>query len=214
MKTAIAWALCASVALGQGPSSEWLKWPVAFAESIGRKAYVRGRVGGFFDVRILKTERSYNYKLAATWVTPDVIRASVRVQQVRSRMSDAEALQAVAKAEGVGDTVVMVEIDPREGSGVIPDDWSAFLQPVFAGDRRGDPIRGQNMPGLRDVAGLSGVLRRNYDYDRFWVVFPLKRDDGSAVIPSDAVSAELVVRIHNQEGRVQWMVPSSLRVAG
>ena len=39
------------------------------AQAIGKAAYVQGRVGGIFDTRILKTERSYNYKLAATWMT-------------------------------------------------------------------------------------------------------------------------------------------------
>lgn len=59
MKTALAWVLCAAVAVAQSPSGEWLKRPASLAESIGRQAYVRGRVGGFFDVRLLKTERSY-----------------------------------------------------------------------------------------------------------------------------------------------------------
>ena len=31
----------------------------------------------------------------------------------------------VKAGDEAGDTIIMVEIDPREGSGVIPTDWSA-----------------------------------------------------------------------------------------
>jgi len=82
--------------------------------------YEEGRVGGIFDTRILSTNRSYNYKLAAT-------------------------------------------------------------------------------------------LRRNFDYDRFWVVFPLTHADGTPVLPPDVREAELVVRIYEKEGRVRWSVPDSIR---
>jgi hypothetical protein len=117
----------------------------------------------------------------------------------------------VAEAEKAGDTVVMVEIDPREGSGVIPNDWAAFLQaetPDFAEPRA---VRGVDTPRLREVKALAGVLRRNYDYDRFWVVFPLKDGDGKPLfLPSDT-HAELVVRIFEKEGRVRWPIPESVR---
>lgn len=184
-------------------NEEYLRWSAAHAESVGRNAYQRGRVGGFFDTRILKTERSYNYKLAATWMTPEVIRATARLLQLRSRLSDDETRALVAEAEAVGGTVVIVEIDPREGSGVIPNDWEAFLQPK---DSPARAVRGANTPKLRDVKALAGVLRRNYDYDRFWVVF----DAGSLFSNTDR-AVELVVRIHDKEGRVDWPIPSSLR---
>lgn len=184
----------------------YLTWSAKQAESIGTNAYKRGRVGGVFDMRMLKTERSYNYKLAATWLTPETIRATARLLQLRSRLSDAETRALVAEAAAVAGTVVMVEIDPREGSGVIPTDWEAFLQP------KGQParaVRGVVRPQLRDVKALAGVLRRNYDYDRFWVVFPL-RSDGSVLFGGSDRLAELVVRIHDKEGRVEWPVPPSL----
>jgi hypothetical protein len=43
-------------------------------------------------------------------------------------------------------------------------------------------VRGENTPRLLDVKALAGVLRRNYDYDRFWVVFPLTQADGAPVV--------------------------------
>ena len=188
----------------------WLSWPASRAQAVGKAAYVQGRVGGIFDTRLLKTERSYNYKLAATWLTPEVIRASARLVQLNERLSDDAARALVTEAERAGDTVVMVEIDPREGSGVIPDDWAAFLQPATDADSTAG-VKGTDTPSLRTVRALSGVLRRNYDYDRFWVVFPLKYPDGKPLFSSVDATAELVVRIHDREGRVKWPIPPGLR---
>lgn len=195
----------------QSPQSldeRYLTWTAQQAEAIGKNGYRRGRVGRLFDTRLLKTERSYNYKLAATWLTPEVIRATVRLLQLRSRRSDDEAREMVNNAVGVADTVVMVEIDPREGSGVIPLDWEAFLQPKDAPDRA---VRGANAPGLRDVPALAGVLRRNYDYDRFWLKFPLETAAGVPLLSASDMEIELVVRIHDKEGRVSWPIPPSVR---
>ena len=72
---------------------------------------------------------------------------------------------------------------------MIPNDWAAFLQPILPGRVEGKPVRGESTPGLRDVRALAGVLRRNYDYDRFWVVFPLAHADGAPVVPKDATEA-------------------------
>jgi hypothetical protein len=207
MKILLAAAVVAGVVAGQADDS-WLTWPSSRAQAIGKAAYVQGRVGRFFDTRLLKTERAYNYKLAATWVTPDVIRAGARMIQLNERLSDDATRALVAEAEKTGGTVVLVEIDPREGSGVIPQDWMAFLQ--VAGSSKA--VRGVDTPALRSVRALSGVLRRNYDYDRFWVVFPLKHDDGTPLFSANDASAELVVRIYDREGKVQWPVPPSMRV--
>ncbi|HVL69899.1 MAG TPA: hypothetical protein VM364_21755 [Vicinamibacterales bacterium] len=205
-----AFVVVAPVPAGSGAQGgdEYLRWSMQQAEAVGRSVYQRGRVGGIFDTRLLKTERSYNYKLAATWLTPEAIRATARVAQLRSRLSDDETRALVAEAEGIGGTVVMIEIDPREGSGVIPNDWEALLQP------KGRPVaavRGRVDPRLREVKALSGVMRRNYDYDRFWAVFPLARADGSPLIESGDSAVELVVRIIDREGRVEWAIPASLR---
>jgi hypothetical protein len=200
--------LLAAGLVAQAPASDaWLSWTSREAQQVGRAAYVRGRVGGIFDTRLLKTERSYNYKLAATWLRPDVIRASARLVQLAERLPDTAARALVTEAEAAGGTVVMVEIDPREGSGIIPGDWLAFLQPILPGGVEGAPVRGRNEPALRDVRALAGVLRRNYDYDRFWVVFPDKREDGAPTIPPEATGLELIVRIFDREGRVRWDLP-------
>jgi hypothetical protein len=195
----------ASVVNSSPDNEAYLTWTASQAEAIGTNAYKRGRVGGIFDMRMLKTERSYNYKLAATWLAPDVIRAGARLLQLRSRLSDAETRALVAEATAIHGTVVMVEIDPREGSGVIPNDWEAFLQPKGRPDRA---VRGLVNPRLRDVKALAGVLRRNYDYDRFWVTFPLDKD-GNPVFSGPGL-AELVVRIYDKEGRVEWPVPAAV----
>jgi len=191
-----------------GGRESYLTWNAKQAEDVGRSMYQTGRVGGFWDTRMLKTDRSYNYKLAATWLTPDVIKATARLAQLRSRLSDDETRALVAGALAAGDTVVMVEIDPREGSGVIPVDWESFLQPARATDRA---VSGTIAPALRDAKGLAGALRRNYDYDRFWVVFPLLDDAGAPLFGDEVSNAELVVRIHDKEGRVSWRVPPSIR---
>ena len=65
-------------------------------------------------------------------------------------------------------------------------------------------VSGRVEPRLRDVPALAGVLRRNYDYDRFWMVFPLRTDDGQPLFGRDDLEAELVVRIYDKEGRITW----------
>jgi len=125
--------LLAWTAFQRGSTDEaYFTWSAADAERIGWAAYKQGRVGGLFDMRGLKTERSYNYKLAATWLTPDVVRATARLSQLRSRLSREETQHIVVEAERSGETIVIVEIDPREGSGVIPNEWEAFFQPPTA----------------------------------------------------------------------------------
>jgi hypothetical protein len=140
-------------------------------------------------------------------MTPDAIRATARLEQLHRRLSDATARGLVTAAEAAGDTVTIVEIDPREGAGVIPNDWLALLQ-----FDQGEPITGTSVPALREIPALAGVLRRNYDYDRFWVTFPLVAADGSSLVPPGARSATLIVRIHDKEGRVSWPVPESVHL--
>jgi hypothetical protein len=206
---AVTVGLLPSLLAAQGTGDAWLSWTLERAQAVGKSAYVQGRVGGWFDTRILKTESAYNYKLAATWFHSSAIRATARVRQLTAGMTESEARAAVAEAEevGAGHTIVMVEVDPREGSGVIPLEWTAFLQPVGPDDRRGAPSRGVLASDLREVPALQGVLRRNYDYDRFWLKFPLTHATGEPVFPGNAIHAELVVRISGKEGRVRWPMP-------
>jgi hypothetical protein len=63
------------------------------------------------------------------------------------------------------------------------------------------------------VKALGGVKRRNYDYDRFWVVFPLQHEDGRPLFTGQDTMAELVVQIHDREGRVRWPIPPVFKSA-
>ena len=93
------------------------------------------------------------------------------------------------------------------GKRVIPLEWQAFLQPK---GQVAAAVAGVNTPELRQVNAFTGVQRRNYDYDRFWVTFPLHRDDGTPTFAATDRVAELVVRIVDKEGRVEWPVAASV----
>lgn len=187
---------------------DWLAWSATTAEAALKAMRQSGRVGGYFDMRVKSTNKSYNFKLRATWLTPDVIRAGARLTQLQERLSDEEARQLVATAESAADTIVLIELDPREGSGVIPLGWTAHLQPK---DRpQGPVVKGSSMPQLRDVAVLKGVEKRDYAYDVFWLGFPLESNGRPLFGPEDH-EAELVVRIEGKEGRVSWTIPPSVR---
>ena len=185
----------------------YLSWPADRAETVIRAMDKDGRVGGRFDTRILSTNRSYNYKLSATWLTPEVIRARARLAQLDGYLSDEATQQLVSEAEAAGDTVFLVEIDPREGSGVIPLGWRAVLGPTGVETRF---VPGVSVPSLRRARALAGQLPRNYDYDRFWIVFPLHTSDGEPIFDATTTEAELVVRIYEKEGRITWRVPPSI----
>jgi len=172
---------------------------------------VNGRVGGAFDLRIVHTEHSYNYKLRATWLTPEVVRATARLAQLSDSLTDDQAETLVREAEQSGDLIFLVEIDPREGSGVIPLDWVALLQPKGGNGDASGAVKGQSVPKLRGVRALSGVFRRDYDYEQFWVVFPTQGDSALALLGPGVTEAELFVRIFNKEGHVAWRIPDSVK---
>jgi hypothetical protein len=190
-------------------TDEYLTWSAKQAQSIVKSMREKGNIAA--GQGLIHTERAHNYKLRATWLTPEVIRASARIEQIRSRLSDEGTRQLVAEAEAAGDTVVMVEVDPREGSGVIPLDWQAFLQPKGSKRDNASAAAGINTPKLRDLKALAGVGERDYDYDIFWVVFPLKNEKGDSLFSDSAQEAEIVVRIYNREGKVSWPIPNSIR---
>lgn len=195
----------------QTQQDDYLSWSAEEAESVGKSMRVNGRVGGRFDTRILKTDRAYNYKLRATWLTPDVIRASARIEQLRSRLSDEQTRALVAEAEAVGHTVILVEIDPREGSGVIPLDWRAALQAKDWKPGMPESVVGVSAPQLKLVKALAGVVRRDYSYDVFWVVFPLLDDKGVPVFSNAIRDVELVVGILDKQGAAGRPTPASIR---
>src|SRR2546427_2065201 len=118
-------------------NEEYLTWSADQAINIGKTWRVNGRVGGAFDLRVIHTEHSYNYKLRATLMTPEVIRATARLEQIRLHLTDEQARALVEEAERGNNLVVLVEIDAREGSGVIPLDWRSALKP--SGTKDGSP---------------------------------------------------------------------------
>ncbi len=196
----------------------YLKWDTKRVSAVVAAAHGDGKVGSRtllfwtgWDSRLLKTERAQNYKLRATWFTPDVVRASARWAQLRSRLSDEETRGLVEDARRAGDTVVVVDVDPNEGSGVIPTDWEAFLRPKDAPQESGRFVRGTAVDDLRKLRALQPIAQRNYDYDRFWVVFPLTTDTGAPLFDAADTQAELLVRIYNREGAVSWPIPVDVR---
>jgi hypothetical protein len=198
-------------------SFSWLGWaqehPLTLdakeARSVALSTRASGQVGKSMDFRVTGTDRSYNYKLRATWMTPDVIRANARLLQLSEHMSDEQTQALVAEAEAVSDTVVLVEIDPREGSGVIPNDWLAFLRP--RGGTEAQTAKGKNASKLRDVRALAGAAPRDYAYDVFWVAFPLSTSNGTPLFRPEDREAELIVQIYNKAGTVRWPIPESIR---
>jgi hypothetical protein len=209
------WLLAAALAaplpvslLGQ---DDYLKWDPKTAKTTALAMRVNGQVGGSLDFRVSATDRAYNYKLRATWLTPEVIRATARLVQLAQGLTDEETRKLVEEAEAAGDTVILVEIDPREGSGIIPRDWTAHLMPRGADPAGPKAVRGTLAPKLRDVKALAGAAPRDYAYDIFWVVFPLRSADGRPLFAPEDQEAELAVRIYNKGGRVRWKIPDSIR---
>lgn len=203
--------LLAAMLPAPGLPQDCLSWDAKRAATTGRSMRVNGQVGGSLDWRVVRTDRSYNYKLRATWLTPEVICATARLAQLERGLSEAQARELIAEAEKAGDTVILVEIDPREGSGVIPNDWTALLGPRTEGDKPSRTVQGVSNPKLRDVKALAGTERRDYAYDVFWVVFPLRTPDGQPLFADSDREAELLVRIYDKVGRVRWSIPDSIR---
>jgi hypothetical protein len=207
----VTFSLAAAVCtLAQEPEA-YLSWSAEQAMDAGKSWRANGRVGGAFDMRVIHTEHSYNYKLRATLMTPEAIRAAARLEQLRLRLTDEQTRALVAEADAPDRIVALVELDAREGSGVIPLDWRAAIRPKGAREGAAQEVVGVNTPKLRNVKALAGVARRDYAYDIFWLVFPLKDEKGGPTLPPSVDALELVVGIYNKEGRVSWRLPESLR---
>ncbi|HEX2640367.1 MAG TPA: hypothetical protein VHL50_07345 [Pyrinomonadaceae bacterium] len=204
--------LCAASALAQsGSSEEYLTWNLKQAEKIGQSTVKEGRSGSSFDFRMMGQDKAYMYQVRATVFTPEVIRASARFAQITNRLSSDETRALVAEAEKAGDLVVMIEIDPAEGSGVVPLDWRVFLQPGGFVPGSDGAVTGVKAPYLRDVKVFRGVAKRDYEYDVFWVIFPLVDKNGKPVFDDSVNSMELSVGIYKKEGKLTWPISPSLR---
>lgn len=192
-------------------SEGYLSWTSGQAEKIGKSTREYGKAGGNFDLRVISTNKAINYSLRATLMTPEVIRATARVTQLRDRLTDDQTRKIVEDAEEAGHLVVMIEINPNEGSGVIPLDWRVFLQPKGLAPGSNGAIPGIKSPHLRKVPSLSGLYGRNYEYDIFWVAFPLVDAKKMALLPAEVAEIQLIVGIYASEARISWKMPESIR---
>ena len=107
----------------------------------------------------------------------------------------------------------MFDIDPREGSGVVPLDVGVTLQITGQPDNQHRIVRGILTHALRDTRALAGIFRRDYAYERFWAVFPLNRKQRSFVFAEGTTGLAFVVRIYDKEGHVEWPVSQALRTS-
>ncbi len=186
---------------------DFLKWNAKHAKSVALAGRVTGQAGKSLDFRITATDRSYNFKLRATWLTQSTIRALARLDQLAKGLSDAETQKAVMSALAADEVVFQVEIDPREGSGIIPNDWVALLGPRREAAAPQRAVRGISNPKLRDYPALAVVAPRDYSYELFWLVFPKTGEDGQPLFASTDREAELAVRIHGKVGKLKFPIP-------
>ncbi len=144
-------------------------------------------------------------------MSPEAIRATARIEQINNQLSDKETNALVIAAEKFNSLIVLIEIDPREGSGVIPNSWRALLKPKDAEQNSSSAIRGINRNDLGEIVALKGSVNRDYDYDLFTVEFLLKDADGNPLWNTVPAEIELTVRIYNKEGRVSWKISEALK---
>ena len=190
---------------------DYLTWTKQQATKIGLKWRVAGRVG-WRPVRFEITYSGvYFYELRATLMTPEAIRAAARIEQLRRHLTDDETRALVMEAEKIDGLVVFIELNPREGSGVIPLNWHTTLRPKGVKDDSPLEIGGTSTPALRHVKALTRVGPRDYAYDVFWVVFPIRNTQGKLTWETAPDEIELVVGINDMRGRVSWRVNDSLR---
>lgn len=189
----------------------YLSWSAQQATKIRESWRIKGRVGGFFDTRVLSTDKSFNYKLRATLMSPEAIRATARIEQINNQLSDKETNDLVVAGEKIKSLIVIIEIDPREGSGVIPNGWRAFLKPKDIEQNSNSAVRGIIRNDLGKITTLKGSVSRDYDYDIFTVEFPLSDEGGNPYWKTVPNEIELTVGIYNKEGRVSWKISEELK---
>ncbi|MCU1233694.1 MAG: hypothetical protein JWP63_1661 [Candidatus Solibacter sp.] len=94
---------------------------------------------------------------------------------------------------------------------MIPADWTATLSARTASSVPQRVVLGASVPRLRDLPALIGFGRRDYAYEIFWVVFPLRTESGDPLFRPEDREAELSVRIYDKVGKVRWPIPDSIR---
>jgi hypothetical protein len=203
-------SLCSASIAQQSQNQDYLSWTSRQAFNIGTQWRVAGRVGWGSRSNPFASENCF-YDVRATLMTAEAIRAAARLEQLRRHFTDAETQELVMEAEKIDGLVAIIEINPREGSGIIPLTWHAILQPK--GAKEGSPlsILGINRPDLRQFRALTTVAPRNYDYDVFWLVFPMKDREGKSIWETPPDTIEIVINIGEKHGRMSWRVNDSLR---
>ncbi|MCX6603966.1 MAG: hypothetical protein NTV52_10260 [Acidobacteria bacterium] len=183
----------------------YLTWDAKLAKKLVLAGRVYGQVGKTFDLRIKSTDRSYNFKVRATWLTPQIIKALARLEQISKSLTATETQKLVADAQAAGEIIIQVEIDPREGSGIIPSGWVALLgnSPRF--------VRGTSTPKLQNLAALAPLAPRDFAYEIFWLVFPNKAEDGQPLFSPADRETELSVQIQGKVGKIKFPIPDYLR---
>jgi hypothetical protein len=166
-----------------------------------------GQVGGSLDFRVMSTDRSYNYKLRATWITPDVALGAARVLMLSKGFSHAQAQEVMEAANAPESWLLLVELDPREGSGVIPRDWIARFG---SRDMESRQAVGKEVTADGVWRSLLSAFPRDYSYDVFLMRFPRNDPSGASLLQPGDREAELVVRIYNKGGRVRWKIPTGM----
>jgi len=199
-------ALHMTVFLMAQSGDEYLNWSAKEVKRVGTAMTKKDSVSGA-SFRVMNTNQATAYQYRATWLTPSVIRATARLEQVRQRLTNDETKKIVEEAENAGPAIFLIELDAIEGSGVIPSDWQAFLQPEKLPVGSDGCMKGQNTPELWKVKGLAGVYEKDYKYERFWVVFPLTQKDGMPLFSPGTKNAELIVRINGKEGKTSFPIP-------
>ena len=159
-------------------------------------------------MRVTSTDRSYNYKLRATWLPPQVFEAAGRVLEIAKGVPPVEVQRVLKELTVEPAHYVLVELDPREGSGVIPRDWLSRFGPKGDADRQ---VAGQVVSEQGDWRTLLRAFPRDYAYDIFIVRFPVEVREGVKTLADSDSLAELSVRIYNKIGTVAWRVPAVTR---
>ena len=186
---------------------DFLPWDARQAKAIALATRVDGQAGKSLDFRVTGTDRSYNYKLRATWMTPEVIRAVARLQQFASAYRRGDP-QAGGGRRDRRRRVILVEIDPREGSGVIPSDWVALL-----GAR---PNRGPPRAPCAASAPRGCATSRRWPAAR-GAITPMRfsgwcsrpGEDGQPLFSRRQRGRTVTVRIHGKEGECAGRFPTT-----
>lgn len=195
-----------------GSSDDYLTWSLKEAETIGRSTRKSANSSASAPaIRVMSTDRATFYQIRATLFTPEVLRASARFHQINNRLTNDQTRTLIAEAEASGDLVAMIEIDPAEGSGVVPLDWRVFLEKDGYVIGFEGAVAGIKSPELRRSPLFQGVFKRDYEYDVFWVRFPLLNENKKLIFDESASSMILTVGIYKSEARVSWPITPALR---